>query len=1326
MIHLVPPHLPLAHMTPFVPLHVHSTYSLLDGSCKINPLVRRARELGMPALALTDHGVMFGIKAFHEACLSTKEKLFGNLPPIKPILGCEAYVAQGSHTERDPAKRYNHLILLAKNQTGYRNLVRLISIAHCEGFYRRPRIDKELLEKYREGLIVSSACLAGEIPQHIVNGNLEQADQAALWFKERFGNDFYLEVMLHKADPAFLTPGDRGTERIYKNQLVVNEEIFRMSKRLDIPVIATNDTHFLMKDDAEAHDILLCMSTQTIEKDPKRLRYTRQEWLKDGDEMLALFPDHPEALANTLRVAESVESYDLDRKAIMPVFPIPEEFGTEKEYEEKYPTPESIKPKFDPKSFARFSGDTPEGLKALRRILFEGDYLSKLTYDGAARRWPGDAFTEEHKERLSFELSTILNMGFPGYFLIVNDYVSAAKELGVLVGPGRGSAAGSAVAYCLGITDVDPIPYKLLFERFLNPDRISMPDIDEDFDDAGRARVMEYVTQKYGQDHVAHIVTFGSMAPKTCIRDVSRVLEYPLADALALAKLVPEDVKIKTFKDAYKASRDLADAREHGSPIVKRILSISEKIDGCIRQPGVHACGILISRDPLIDTIPVMPTEGESLLTTQYDGHYVEAIGLLKMDFLGLKTLSVFKEALATIREVRGFDLDLSKVPMTDKKTYKVFADGDTTGLFQFESDGMKKHLRTLKPTRFGDLVAMNALYRPGPMAYIPSFARRKNGQEKVEYDHPLMKEYLEDTYGITVYQEQVMLLSRALGGFTRGESDKLRKAMGKKQIAVMEELKVKFHDGCLQNPDFMNPEPVCGNTEKAEKLIEKIWSDWKSFAEYAFNKSHSVCYAFVAYQTGYLKAHYPTEYMCAQISSEIGNFDKMPVFVAEAADMGYDVLPPDINRSSTRFTPERKESDQKDLATCIRFGLAGIKGVGFGAAESIVQDRHANGPYKSLNDFLTRLDDCVNKKALESLVRSGALDCFGLHRAALMEEIPRVLNRVASDRRDRASGQQSFFNLLMDASGGTSSSEELSKADIARLNEEIPPLPRLEQLLSEKELLGIYLSGHPINRYNNIVSCFRRFHQLATELGELEKNLESIRSQFSEIPPQAPDPMQYEAGERDPHYQIAKEKAEQEGLAQRKLRYSMSANVAFCAFVTNITLRQDKNGRNWCRLTLEDHLEKREIPVFARDYEQITRAGKRDEREPPKINQTYLFQATIGPSFRLEASLTIRDFIPIEEVPEQLAKRVTFVLESEKATPDQFESLRNLLTRFPGQTPVTVQLRLPDDTRATIALPDTLFVNPSKEFIQTAEAFAGNKNLFFKFDADGFANKRP
>ncbi len=1308
-------------MTPFVPLHLHTTYSLLDGACKIKPLVARARALGMPALAITDHGVLFGLKAFYDECRQSKDKAGNALAHVKPILGCEAYVARRSRLLKDHNAgdlSGNHLILLAKNLAGYHNLVRLISLAHVEGFYGRPRIDHELLEKYREGLIVSSACIAGEVAEAIDDGHYDKARETALWYKDLFGDDYYLEVMLHKAEGAFLTPGERGTQRLYERQLRVNEAMFRLGAELGIKVVATNDTHFLMKEDAEAHDILLCLSSQSKETDPNRLRYTRQEWLKDGDEMAALFPNHPEALANTLEVAEKVEEYELDAKPTMPVFPIPESFGTDAAYEKKYPTPESIAPSFEKKSFERFEGNTPAGLKALRRILFESDYLRHLTYEGAAKRWPGDRLDAEHRERLDFELSTIQNMGFPGYFLIVGDYVRAAKEMGVLVGPGRGSAAGSAVAYCLGITDVDPLPYHLLFERFLNPDRISMPDIDEDFDDAGRGRVLDYVTNKYGADHVAHIVTFGSMAPKTCILDISRALDVPVPDARALSNLIPADPGIKSFADAYKASNDLRAIRDTpvGTPLQKRILRIAEKLEGGVRQPGVHACGVLISRDPLIDTIPIMPTDGESLMNTQYDGHYVEPIGLLKMDFLGLKTLTVFKECLATIKEVRGEDVDLSSIPLDDPETFKVFQRGDTTGLFQFESDGMKKNLRELCPERLEDLVAMNALYRPGPMAYIPLFIDRKQGRKPIVYEHPLMQEYLEETYGVTVYQEQVMLLSRSMGGFTRGESDTLRKAMGKKQLAMMEKLKAKFHDGCLANPRFMEPPPVNGDKEAAERLIDKIWNDWREFAKYAFNKSHAVCYAYVAYQTGYLKAHYAAEYMCAQISSEIGNFDKMPVFIAEAADMGYEVLGPDVNKSSVRFVPE---GDRK-----IRYGLAGIKGVGIAAAETIVAGRRKDGPYKSLHDFLSRLDVAVNRKALESLVRVGALDSFGYHRAALLDVLPQALARAASEREDRARGQASLFELFGGGDGGADPAEAEEAAERDEANRRVPAMPRLEQLLGEKELLGMYLSGHPIARFQRLVERFTPLAGVDRAMQRLDEAIAAARGTLGEVPLMRVDEAAYPGGKSDPAYRAAKARYDKDSQAQRQFRRARSVPLRFCAFVSAFTPRLDKKGRNWCVLQLEDADAKREVPVFARDFERLTGDGPENQslppeerlppRTPPQANRAYLFDAVVEPSYRFEAQLTVRDFMPLEEVPERFARKVVVTVPADRATPAFLKGVRELFERHPGRVRTGVQVRLADGLRVTLDSAADLRVNPDAAFLEDAEKVVGGRNLHF------------
>ncbi len=1030
-------------MADFVHLHLHTTYSLLDGQCGIKPLVRRARQWGMPALAVTDHGNLFALKAFYDECRA--EKGYDDLPKIKPILGCETYVTStGDHLSRDKDEIRYHLCLHALNITGYHNLVRLISEAHVHGvYYNRPRIDHALLEKYHEGLHCSSACIAGEVASAIDKGRMDEAERVAKWYKDLFGENYSLEVMLHKGTKTNIPESARIEHReLYRRQVEIVRGMIEVGRKLDIPIIATNDVHFMDAADDDSHDVLLCLSTGKKMSDEKRLIYTGEEWFKPADEMARIFSEHPEFLSRTMEVAERVEKYELDSKPIMPKFPIPADFGSE-----------------DDPRYAAFEDP------AQRRIQFEADYLDHLVWEGAKRRWPGAELDEEKKDRVKFELDTIRKMGFPGYFLIVQDYIRAARDMGVWVGPGRGSAAGAAVAYALGITNVDPIKFDLLFERFLNPDRISMPDIDVDFDDGGRGKVLEYVTEKYGQEHVAHIVTFGQMAPKSAIKDVGRVMDYPLADTNKLADLVPNVPKI-TFKKAMEQSPDLAAACEDVSnPVVHQLLERAQRLDGCVRQPGVHACGVIISRDPLIDTLPVMPTENESLLTTQYDGHYVEPVGLLKMDFLGLKTLSVEKECVALIKKFRGIDLDPDKIPEDDAETYALFGRGETTGLFQFESDGMKKYLMELQPERLADLVAMNALYRPGPLAYIPTFIARKQGREPIKYDHPLMEKYLKDTYGVTVYQEQVMLLSRHLAGFTRGMSDKLRKAMGKKQLAVMEELKVKFEDGCLANKEFRVDK--WKDEKAARKLVDKIWSDWRAFAEYAFNKSHAVCYAWVAYQTGYMKAHYPAEFMCAQISSEIGNFDKLPGFVSEAADMGLRVEPPDVNRAWVRFSPVAGES-------AIIYGLAGVKNVGAPVAEAIVAEREANGPYKGLLDFAMRLSEysvrekipnLCNKRVLESLVRCGAFDFVlkanpKFHRARLFNNIEFVLKRAASRAAEKASGQTDFFAMM-------STGEEASDEELA----DCPAWPIADGFKAERELLGLYLTGHPLGAWKRALS---------------------------------------------------------------------------------------------------------------------------------------------------------------------------------------------------------------------------------------------------------------
>ena len=1102
-------------MSDFVHLHLHTTYSLLDGQCAIAPLVERARRLGMRALAVTDHGNLFALKSFHETCHS-KKKQFADLPPIKPILGCEAYVTStGDYTTRDKNEFRHHLCLHAKNKVGYHNLVRLISEAHIHGFYGRPRIDHALLEKYHEGLHCSAACIAGEVPHALDTGNVAEAEKVAKWYKELFGDDYSLEVMLHKAVKAGPdVPAAAQSEflDLYQRQVKVAKGMLELGKKLDIRVIATNDVHFLDAADDDSHDVLLALSTGKKMSDAGRLIYTGQEYFKTADEMAALFAENPELLANTLEVADRIEDYKLDSDPIMPKFAIPESFGTEEGTRAKYDL-DTLK-----SMYPEGRVDKLGGYDKVIRIQFEAEYLAALVWAGAKKRW-GEELPAETRERVQFELDTIRTMGFPGYFLIVHDYIASARQLGVWVGPGRGSAAGSAVAYALGITNVDPLKYDLLFERFLNPDRISMPDIDVDFDDAGRERVLDYVTRKYGADHVAHIVTFGQMAAKSAIKDVGRVMDYPLADTNKLAGLVPNTPKI-TFKKARKEVPELEEKFNSEDPVVHKLMERAARLEGCIRQPGVHACGVIISRDPIVETLPVMPTperggkkkggdgaaQGDKLLTTQYDGHFVEPVGLLKMDFLGLKTLSVEKECVKLLKECGSpvppellnadGELDTDKIPDDDRETYELFGRGETTGLFQFESDGMKKWLMALQPERLTDLVAMNALYRPGPMEYIPTFVDRKQGRQAVTYDHPLMESRLKDTYGVTVYQEQVMLLSRDLAGFTRGESDKLRKAMGKKLMDVMAELKEKFVTGCLANPAFRVDK--WADEAEATKLIEKIWKDWEAFASYAFNKSHAVCYAWVAYQTGYLKAHYPAEFMCAQISSEIGNFDKLPGFVAEAQEIGLELRLPDVNESGARFvpTPDRKG---------IRYGLGGIKGVGELAAEAIVAERKANGPFTGFMDFCLRMagSNAVNKRVLENLTRTGAFSTLEPNRAKLFLNIEYALKKAQQKAKEKASAQTNFFDLM---AGGE---EKASDAELA----DAPPFVPAEELKFEREMLGVYVSGHPLQSCTQLISSASQVCVRTRKPGSREDAFEFLPFTLASIAKKAEEEDEAEPG---------------------------------------------------------------------------------------------------------------------------------------------------------------------------------------------------------------------
>ncbi|MGQ8337390.1 DNA polymerase III subunit alpha [Sunxiuqinia sp. A32] len=1100
-------------MIPFTHLHVHSQYSILDGAASIKGLVNKAKNDGMTALALTDHGMMFGVKDFYDTC--KKEG-------IKPILGCETYVASRSIKDKSDKidRSGDHLILLAKNKTGYRNLIKLISIANTEGFYYKPRIDKDILAKHSEGLIVSSACLGGEVPQKIMQSNIPEAEETISWYKSIFGDDYYLELQRHQSEILELN------EDVYKNQVIVNKAILELAEKHQVKVIATNDVHFINSEDADAHDLLICLNTGKDFDDPNRMRYTKQEWFKTTAEMNKLFGDVPQSLENTAEIVAKIENYELNSAPIMPPFPIPEEFGTEAVYREKI-NEEDLRKEFGDSAFERL-----DGYEKVIRIKLEADYLQHLTYEGAKERY-GDPIPESVQERLDFELDTIKTMGFPGYFLITQDFINAARDMGVLVGPGRGSAAGAAVSYCVGITNIDPIKHDLLFERFLNPDRISMPDVDIDFDDDGRQLVLDWVTEKYGQDKVAHICTFGTMATKLAIRDVARVLKLPLPEADRLAKLVPDAPKM-SFVKAYKESPELKREKDSSIQLVADTLKFAETLEGSVRQTGVHACGILISRDPLTDHIPIMPTKEESLYTTQYDGRFVEAIGLLKMDFLGLKTLSIIKETLENIRLSKGIIVDIEKIPGDDAKTFELFSHGDTTAIFQFESPGMKKHLRNLKPNRFEDLVAMNALYRPGPMEYIPDYIDRKHGRKKVEYDHPMMEKYLSDTYGITVFQEQVMLLSRHLGNFTRGDSDSLRKAMGKKIKAMMDTLKVKFVEGCKGNPKFIEG---CEQVKKEpEELINKIWKDWEAFASYAFNKSHSVCYAHIAYQTGYLKAHFPAEFMAANMSRNLNNITDITKLMEESKRMGINVLGPDVNESFLKFMVN-KEDD-------VRFGLAAVKGVGAGAVRDIVEARK-EGEFKSVFDFVERVNlQSVNKKNIEALAMAGAFDSFSIKRKSFFssqtENEPVFVEQLIKYGQSiKAQNSNTSLNLFADVN---SYNDEIKQPTIPDLGE----WPKIVLLEKEKALIGIYLSAHPLDDYKLEI---KNFTSKEFSLKDLNNNIEVLKGR----------------------------------------------ELTFAGMVTEAFEGMTKTGKPYCKMTLSDYTDSYAFPFFGKDYVEYSKYCKQN-----------------------------------------------------------------------------------------------------------------------------------
>ncbi|MCC8035499.1 MAG: DNA polymerase III subunit alpha [Rikenellaceae bacterium] len=1222
-------------MPDFVHLHVHTQYSILDGASPIKTLIKRAKELGMPAIAITDHGNMFGVKEFHEAAL--KEG-------VKPILGCEVYVVKNRFEKDKDEKAGDHLILLAKDLEGYHNLIKIVSYSWTEGFYYKPRIDKQLLRDHHKGLICCSACLGGELPQAIMHGNPSDAERIVKEFREIFGEDYYLELQLHPSgDP-------RKDEDVYRQQVKVNKVLLELAEKHGIKYIASNDVHFVYEDDAPAHDRLICLNTGRDLDDPKRMRYTFQEYLKSPEEMARLFADNPEALETTIEIADKVEEYSLERQPLMPDFPIPEDFvidpeklketlarnfvpdekdtGEQKAIKEKIT--EAITAAPTAEDFVR---DHPEYTEKLS-IAKQFRYLEYLTYEGARKKYckkEGQTLDPATVERIRYELGTIEWMGFPGYFLIVWDFIRAAREMGVAVGPGRGSAAGSVVAYALGITNIDPIAYDLLFERFLNPDRISMPDIDIDFDEDGRAEVLRYVTQKYGQKRVAQIITFGTMAPKMAIRDVARVQGLPLPESDRLAKLVPDRIlngKGETpFERVYKESPDLAAERNSSNPVVRDTLKYAEKLEGSVRQTGVHACGVIIGSDDLENFAPMAVAKDKEtdgyINVVQFEGRLVESVGLIKMDFLGLKTLSIIKDALDNIRDIRGEDIDIDEIPLDDKQTYELYARGDTTGLFQFESPGMKKHLRNLKPNRFEDLIAMNALYRPGPMEYIPNFIARKHGREKVVYEIPDMEEYLSDTYGITVYQEQVMLLSQKLAGFTGGEADTLRKAMGKKQKAVLDKLKPKFLEGVKQK----GHDP---------KVCEKIWGDWEAFASYAFNKSHSTCYAYVSYQTAYLKAHYPSEFMAALLSRNFSDIKKLTFFMDECKRMGIQVLGPDVNESQNRFSADSEGN--------VRFGLAGIKGVGEAAVKSLVQERRTGGKFTSIYDFVERVNlQVLNKKNMENLAMAGAFDNIsGFPRSrffapvdtkessesTFLEQLIRYGTRMQSEKNN---SQQSLF-------GGASQSTDIQKPQ--------PPLSpdwtKLEMLTREREVIGMYLSSHPLDEYKVLIKNFCN-----TSVADLEE-LTSMKGK----------------------------------------------DFVIAGMVTGVQNLMTKTGKPFGRFTLEDYNGSYQFTMFGKDYENFRKYMYQD--------YYLLVRGKVVPRMYNENELEpkINSIMQLSEAQETLIKEMTLTIPLQEITAQVVEDLSTVVRDSKGNILFRVKVIDPETDVSVGLYSKTFKINLSAELI--------------------------
>ena len=1200
----------------FVHLHVHTQYSILDGFSAIPKLFDRAEEMGMPALAITDHGNMYGVKEFF--------KFAKKHPSVKPIIGCEVYVTRHyDHKLKDSDHRsYYHLILLAKNADGYKNLMKIVSAGHTEGMYYKPRIDHGLLEKYHEGLICCSACLAGEIPKDIMAGNIDAARDAILWHKNLFGDDYYLEVQLHKTE----VPG--VSLDVYEGQSVVNPVIFELAQELGVKVVATNDVHFVNKEDGPAHDRLICLTTNADIDDPDRLRYTQQEYLKSEEEMSALFPDHPEVLANTLEVADKVETYSIDKDPILPKFDLDPDFLANIDYYlDKY------KDIIDAGRCDKNGND--RGQEFANSVAF----LCHLTYEGAKTRY-GDPLTQEQAERLDFELKTISRMGYPDYFLIVQDYIAAMRAQGYLVGPGRGSAAGSVVAYCLKITNLDPIKYQLLFERFLNPDRISMPDIDVDFENLTAAH--EYVEKKYGADHVSRVITFGTMAAKSAIKDVARISKVSIDESNRLSKMVPdreitikEDGKEKSLKvnlkNCLKYAPDFLNEMQNGPQINKEVLTYAEQLEGCVRQVGQHACATIIGRGNLTDYIPICLSKdketGLDVWTSQYDGHFIEDVGMLKMDFLGLNTLSIIHTALDNIKARHGIDIDIEAIPIDDPETYDLYGRGDTTVVFQFESEGMKTWLQRLHPQRFEDLIAMNALYRPGPMDYIPDFVKRKLGQAPIVYDLPEMEEYLQDTYGVTVYQEQVMNLSRKLAGFTRGQADKLRKAMGKKQLDVLESLYTVFIEGGQANGH-------------PKETLDKIWQDWRAFAEYAFNKSHATCYAWVSYQTGWLKCHYTAEFLAANLSCNRGNKEEIKKIMAECKLHKVKVLSPDVNESSVDFTVNKQGN--------IRFGFGGMAGFGSNIITAIIDERAKGGTFEDVYDFVERLSSVISRKPLELLVNAGAFDSFGYKRSQFFIPCPsgnlfidELIRYAEMYRRDQEDNSVSLFG----------DAEEL-KPTRPQMPEAIGEENELEMLQKEKEIVSMYISSHPLDKYSFEISQFT-----TAELGEL--------SQLTEQCNQSRTPQK----------------------------------VYLAGMVTEVNEKTTKKGTPWLQITLEDYSGHYELGLFGKDV---------DIYKPTfTLHSSLYIEGSIEEKFYGKDSKSqppyvfkLKKVISLGNVADEYMKGFAIELSTEQLDADLRARLAKILKQNKGKTPFWIYLSDPKTNYKVDFLSQKYAVKVNSDFI--------------------------